>query len=259
MARAIRKTSLSIGMVTIPVGLYKMEETSKTSLARLCECGSKPTNNITCSDCGAEYGRSWVSLPNQGMKVGKDSYLVISAEEIKEAEAAIAKYDVMEHEKAVDYKELSTKYVVKPAFYVLPDEKAPAAALKAYRLIVEVLAEKGWTSLTRLSIRSNKRIALIANAENNRLVAAVVEDAREQPFMPESVKVSQEEKKLVTQLLKSSFDKDVTFEADPDPVRELLESKSAEALMGKPSKKSTKKSKKESTLVAQLEASLEAK
>ncbi len=225
MAKSVRKTTISFGMISIPVELFKVQNNTAVKLKRLCTCGAAPKAEIACGACGETYGAWWGNVPNRGYEVSKGQYLVITDDEVKQAESSVIKYKEMTLDRVVDFKKLATKYVVSPAYYVLPPKDAPEAVKKAYALLVEALDQKGWAILTRLSVRNAKRLALISDAGRNILIAAEIEDAREVPYTPEHALVTDEERKLVTQLLNSSKDDEATFEADVDPIRELVDAK----------------------------------
>src|ERR1700677_964691 len=85
MASTVWKGYISFGLVSVPVRLYAAAREEHVSFNQIHEvCGSRIKQQTFCPACQRGVGRNELV---QGYQVDRDSYILVSSEELKTLEA----------------------------------------------------------------------------------------------------------------------------------------------------------------------------
>lgn len=166
MARGTTSTTLSFGMVSIPVKLSKASSRSGVSTESLCECGSddqsyagdEDGNKVVCNECDGRYSW-WNQLPGKGIKTADGGIIEVDKEEVEEAKNEVP-VETGQIEKVVGVKEILLQYNISGNYYLIPDSDD---FKEQYNVLVQVLNDEQEAMLTYIQNRSNvKRYAIIS-------------------------------------------------------------------------------------------------
>ena len=229
MARSIWSGAISFGLVNVPVKLYTAVRAHRIPFNLLhAEDGTRLTQKRVCpnpdhGDGGKEV--SWDEVA-KGYEIAPDQYVKIEQEELDELDPKASR--TIEIEEFVELADIDPVFFDHP-YYLAPDRNAS----KAYRLLVEAMAESGKVAIGRFVMRTKEYLAAI-RADDGLLVISTmrfadeVADRHEVEVPTDDVEVSDKELKLAKQLIDSLTDK---FEPDRyhdeyrERVRELIERK----------------------------------
>ena len=225
---ANEQVAIGIGLVQLRAKLYKatVDEGSslRSKVKSLCVCGTAPKQRIVCPACDAEY-TSYAKVPQRGFEYAKGQFVTLPTEEWESA-GKVESSKALGVEKVVDFKTLATRFVLSDPHYLVPDNDGLPVDLKLFRLLVEALDTEGWALLARAALRGYpKRVALIADAKENVLMAYIIEDRRPVPYAATPAPVTDIERGQLRQLLGASKTDDLAFEAEKDGKLALIESK----------------------------------
>lgn len=149
--RAVKKSSLSFGLVNVPVGLYKATESHDVSFKQHhAGCGGGISLVRTCKGCEQEV--AWADLA-KGIEV--DGQLVIvEPDELKSLEG--------EQVPAVEVLQFIGADEIDPISYESPYYLAPdKTSVEGYALIREVLAESGKVGLVKFALRGRESLGVL--------------------------------------------------------------------------------------------------
>ncbi len=218
MPRSIWKGAISFGLVTIPVALYTATEskTPKFKMLRATDHSPIKYKRVAESD-GEEV--VWDDIV-RGYEVEKGKYVVFTDEELEAATAADGNrlVDVVQF---VDESEIDPIYY-KSSYYLAPER----TGVKAYKILLEALKDKGRVGLARVSIRDKQQLATL-RAKDGVLVMETMywPDEIRQPEFEEldgEVELRKEEVKMA-QLLIDGLTAEFDPEAFKDSTREAIE------------------------------------
>jgi len=255
--RSIKETTITIGLVQVPVSLYKASQETDLNLKSLDECGTPPRQVIVCENptCGtplpdpadvdralkagevvragpqgayaAKRFASWFSVPKRGYEWAKGQFVELTKEEIDAAKSEV-KYETFEVAKSTDFKAVAMNYVLSDPVYLLPPEDANKPAKESYSLIAAALDQGGSALLAYLTVRDRTyRYAIVADQKANVLMAYQLQERRELPYTPEKYPSDPKKVAQVQAVLGSVQDPDPSIEPVRDAVMELLEQKIA--------------------------------
>lgn len=161
MSRAVWSGSLSIGLINLPVKLYKAVKEDGISFNNLCGfCGSKISLKRWCSNCNTEIPYENVK---KGYKVSKSSnYVVIDKEDIEKLKLKSEK--VIELKGFVRITDIDSMFITNQKYYVIPQNSS-----KAYNLLEKVLSLNGLVGIGKLTLR-NKEILVALRSFKGYLV-----------------------------------------------------------------------------------------
>lgn len=222
--RPIWKGAISFGLVTIPVGLYSATEDKRPKFKqlhgadngairyrRVCEIEDKPVE--------------WDDIV-KGYEVEKGKYVVFEGEEL---EAALqgrraGMVDVVQFVKA---EEIDPIYY-RQSYYLAPEK----TGVKAYRILMEALAERDMVGLAKVAIREREYPATLRTEDGVLIMETMFwpDEIREPRFeeLADDVDVRDEEVKMAEMIidnLTQPFDPTEWVDVSREAVEELAQAK----------------------------------
>jgi DNA end-binding protein Ku len=155
MPRSIWSGAISFGLVNVPVKLYSAVSKKTVRFHQLHgETGSRIQQKRVDPSTGDEVPYESIV---KGYEIGKDRYVVITPEELESLDPE--KTRTIEIEDFVDGVEIDPLYYDHP-YYLAPDRGAE----KAYRLLLEAMAEADKVAIARVVIRNKEQLVAIRPA-----------------------------------------------------------------------------------------------
>jgi DNA end-binding protein Ku len=152
MARAIWSGAISFGLVNIPVKLYSAVSRKTVRFHQLdAESGQRIRQQRINPESGEEVPYEQII---KGYEIGPDRYVTITPDEL----------DALEPQKTrtIDIEDFVELDEIDPIFYDHPYYLAPdTGAGKAYRLLLDAMAEAGKVAIARVVIRSKENLVAI--------------------------------------------------------------------------------------------------
>jgi DNA end-binding protein Ku len=216
--RAIWKGAISFGLVTIPVGLYSATEDRKPKFKQLRQSDGSPIRYKRVAEADGEEV-AWDDIV-KGYEVEKGTFVTFTDEELAAASAAGAA-------KLVDVVQFVEESEIDPIYYRSSYYLAPeSTGIKAYRILVEALAEKGRVGVARIAIRDKEQIATL-RVKDDVLVLEMMhwpDEIRSAEFeeLGTKVDVRPEEVQMASMLI-DGLTKPFDAEAFRDETREKIE------------------------------------
>ena len=218
MPRSIWKGAISFGLVTIPVALYTATESKTPKFKMLRGTDHSPIKYKRVAESDGEEV-VWDDIV-RGYEVEKGKYVVFTDEELEAATAADGNrlVDVIQF---VDESEIDPIYY-KSSYYLAPER----TGVKAYKILLEALKDKGRVGLAKVSIRDKQQLATL-RAKDGVLVMETMywpDEIRQPEFeeLDSEVELRKEEVKMAQALIDG-----LTAEFDPeafkDSSREAIE------------------------------------
>ena len=211
MPRSIWKGAISFGLVTIPVALYTATESKTPKFKMLRGTDHSPIKYKRVAESDGEEV-VWDDIV-RGYEVEKGKYVVFTDEELEAATAADGNrlVDVVQF---VDEAQIDPIYY-KSSYYLAPER----TGVKAYRILLEALKDKGRVGLAKVSIRDKQQLATL-RAKDGVLVMETMywpDEIRQPEFEELDVEVDlrKEEVKMAEMLIDG-----LTAEFDPDAFRD---------------------------------------
>jgi DNA end-binding protein Ku len=218
MPRSIWKGAISFGLVTIPVALYTATESKTPKFKMLRGTDHSPIKYKRVAESDGEEV-VWDDIV-RGYEVEKGRYVVFTDEELEAATAADGNrlVDVVQF---VDESEIDPIYY-KSSYYLAPER----TGVKAYKILLEALKDKGRVGLAKVSIRDKQQLATV-RAKDGVLVMETMywpDEIREPEFeeLDSDVELRKEEVKMA-QLLIDGLTAEFDPEAFKDSTREAIE------------------------------------
>jgi DNA end-binding protein Ku len=216
-ARSISTTTVSFGLVSVPVKLYATGESSARVSFNLLheECGTRLKQQYICP-------KDEVIVPREDMVKGyefaKDQYVIFSEEELKAVEAP--KGESIEVVEFVPAEKVDPLYFDR-AYYLGPDK----GGARAYRLFVAALKETGRAAIGKYATRGKQYLVMLRPLEDHIVMEQLryADEVRSVADVPlEKGEVKAQELKLATQLIEQLASKDFNPEDYRDEVREKM-------------------------------------
>ena len=216
-ARSISTTTVSFGLVSVPVKLYATGESSARVSFNLLheECGTRLKQQYICP-------KDEVIVPREDMVKGfefaKDQYVIFSEEELKAVEAP--KGESIEVVEFVPAEKVDPLYFDR-AYYLGPDK----GGARAYRLFVAALKETGRAAIGKYATRGKQYLVMLRPLEDHIVMEQLryADEVRSVADVPlEKGEVKPQELKLATQLIEQLASKDFNPEDYRDEVREKM-------------------------------------
>lgn len=218
MPRSIWKGAISFGLVTIPVALYTATESKTPKFKMLRGTDHSPIKYKRVAESDGEEV-VWDDIV-RGYEVEKGKYVVFTDEELEAATAADGNrlVDVVQF---VEESEIDPIYY-KSSYYLAPER----TGVKAYKILLEALKDKGRVGLAKVSIRDKQQLATV-RAKDGVLVMETMywpDEIREPEFeeLDGDVELRKEEVKMA-QLLIDGLTAEFDPEAFKDSTREAIE------------------------------------
>jgi DNA end-binding protein Ku len=227
MPRSIWKGAISFGLVTIPVALYTATESKTPKFKMLRGTDHSPIKYKRVAESDGEEV-VWDDIV-RGYEVEKGKYVVFTDEELEAAAAADGNrlVDVVQF---VDESEIDPIYY-KSSYYLAPER----TGVKAYKILLEALKDKGRVGLAKVSIRDKQQLATL-RAKDGVLVMETMywpDEIRQPEFeeLDSEVDLRKEEVKMAAMLIDG-----LTAEFDPeafkDSSREAIQSAAQKKVEG---------------------------
>ena len=227
MPRSIWKGAISFGLVTIPVALYTATESKTPKFKMLRGTDHSPIKYKRVAENDGEEV-VWDDIV-RGYEVEKGKYVVFTDEELEAAAAADGNrlVDVVQF---VDESEIDPIYY-KSSYYLAPER----TGVKAYKILLEALKDKGRVGLAKVSIRDKQQLATL-RAKDGVLVMETMywpDEIRQPEFeeLDSEVDLRKEEVKMAAMLIDG-----LTAEFDPeafkDSSREAIQSAAQKKVEG---------------------------
>jgi DNA end-binding protein Ku len=211
MPRSIWKGAISFGLVTIPVALYTATESKTPKFKMLRGTDHSPIKYKRVAESDGEEV-VWDDIV-RGYEVEKGKYVVFTDEELEAATAA-------DGNRLVDVVQFVDESAIDPIYYKSSYYLAPErTGVKAYRILLEALKDKGRVGLAKVSIRDKQQLATV-RAKDGILVMETMywpDEIREPEFeeLDGDVELRKEEVKMAQLLIDG-----LTAEFDPDAFKD---------------------------------------
>jgi len=218
-ARAIASSTISFGLVSLPVKLYATgQSSSKISFNYVHEkCGSRLRQQYICPKCDVVVEKDEIV---KGYEFAKDQYVLFTPEELDAIETPSS--EGIEITEFVPADEVDPVYWER-SYYLGPDK----GGARAYRLLAAALRETERVAIARYAARGKMYLVMVRpmNGEGGLVMeqlryADEVRDFSEVPV--EDGDVAKPELKLAMQLVEQSSSDSFEPEKYHDQVREQM-------------------------------------
>ncbi|HUF89857.1 MAG TPA: Ku protein [Gemmatimonadota bacterium] len=218
-ARAIASSTISFGLVSLPVKLYATgQSSSKISFNYVHEkCGSRLRQQYICPKCDVVVERDEIV---KGYEFAKDQYVLFTPEELDAIETPSS--EGIEITEFVPADEVDPVYWER-SYYLGPDK----GGARAYRLLAAALRETDRVAIARYAARGKMYLVMVRpmNGEGGLVMeqlryADEVRDFSEVPV--EDGDVAKPELKLAKQLVEQSSSETFEPEKYHDQVRDQM-------------------------------------
>jgi len=193
------KTSISFGMVHIPVSLHAAVKANDISFNMLHKkYNSKISYKRTCPECKDEVLSSDIV---KGYQYAKGQYVVISDEDLERIKTP--KDKTVKIEQFVDLKEINPIFYDK-AYYVKPE-----GADRAFCLLKEALKSENKVGIAR-AVFSNKETLIAVRADGEQLILNTLffdEEIQKSPAQNLNVELSDKEINLAKTIIENMSEK----------------------------------------------------
>jgi DNA end-binding protein Ku len=225
--RPIWKGAISFGLVTIPVGLYSATESKRPSFRQLRESDHSRIRYKKVAEADGE------EVPNdqivKGYEVDKERYVVFTSEELQEIMKGLTG-GIVDVVQFVDRSEIDAIYF-RSSYYLAPEK----SGVKAYRILLAGLEQKGMVGIAKVAIREREYLATIRAEEGVIILETMYwpDEIREPLFeeLDQEIEIRKEEMQMATMIidnLAGTFDPSVWH----DESREAVEAAAAKKIEG---------------------------
>ena len=202
MARSMWTGVISFGLVTIPVKLHSATEGHNVPFHLLHEkCDSRIKEKRWCPECDEEV--DWNDVV-KGFEYSKGEYVELTDEDFDKL--PLPSKQSIELASFVSLDEIDPIYF-DSTYYVSIDGKG---AQKAYKLLVQVMEDKGVAGVGSITLRTREKICAIRSVEGRLCVHTLLyEDQIKENDgeKPSRVSLSAQEKKMAESLVDALIDK----------------------------------------------------
>jgi DNA end-binding protein Ku len=152
MASTVWKGYISFGLVSVPVRLYAAAREEHVSFNQIHEvCGSRIKQQIFCPTCERVVERSELA---KGYQVDRDSYVLVSGEELKTLEAESS--EAMEISQFVSLSEVDPIYY-QASYYSAPEDPGR----RAYGLLLQAMEKLNVAAIAKVTLHQREQIILM--------------------------------------------------------------------------------------------------
>lgn len=152
MASAVWKGYISFGLISVPVRLFAAAREDHVSFNQIhTVCGSRIKQQTYCPVCERVVERSELA---KGYPVAKDSYVLVTNDELKKLEADSS--EVMEILQFVKLAEVDPIYY-QTSYYSAAEEPGR----KAYTLLMQGMEKLGVAAIAKVTLHQREQIVLI--------------------------------------------------------------------------------------------------
>ena len=152
MASTVWKGYISFGLVSVPVRLYAAAREEHVSFNQIHEvCGSRIKQQVFCPTCDRVVERSELA---KGYQVDRDSYVLVSSEELKTLEADSS--EAMEITQFVSLNEVDPIYY-QSSYYSAPEDPGR----RAYGLLLQAMEKLNVAAIAKVTLHQREQIVLM--------------------------------------------------------------------------------------------------
>jgi DNA end-binding protein Ku len=152
MASTVWKGYISFGLVSVPVRLYAAAREEHVSFNQIHEvCGSRIKQQVFCPTCDRVVERSELA---KGYQVDRDSYVLVSSEELKTLEADSS--EAMEITQFVSLEEVDPIYY-QSSYYSAPEDPGR----RAYGLLLQAMEKLNVAAIAKVTLHQREQIVLM--------------------------------------------------------------------------------------------------
>ena len=226
MASTVWKGYVSFGLISVPIRLFVAAREEHVSFNQIHkECGTRVKQQLYCPTDERVVERSELA---KGYAVDKDTYVLVSEEELKTLEAESS--ESMEIQQFVKLDEVDPVYY-QTSYYTVPEDPGR----KAYALILQGMEQLKLGAIAKITLHQREQIVMI-RPYNNGLVLhtlfypAEVRQIAEYGHDGEDLKLQKAEIDLAEQFMKqltAKFDPSQFKDEYQNRVEELIEQKEA--------------------------------
>jgi DNA end-binding protein Ku len=195
--RPIWKGAISFGLVTIPVGLYTAVEDKRPKFKQLRESDHSPIKYRRVAESDG------VEVPYEnivkGYEIDKGRYVVFTSEELTGIVKGLTG-GIVDVVQFVDQNDIDPIYY-RSSYYLAPEK----TGVKAYRILLNALEQKGMVGLAKVAIREREYMATL-RAEEGVLIMETMhwpDEIREPHFetLEEEIEIRGEEVKMAEMII----------------------------------------------------------
>jgi len=152
MPRSIWSGAISFGLVNVPVKLYSAVSKKTVRFHQLHgDTGTRIQQRRVDPSTGEEVAYDDIV---KGYEIGKDRYVVITPDELESLDP--------EKTRTIEIEDFVEESEIDPLYYDHPYYLAPATgAEKAYRLLLDAMAQAGRVAIARVVIRNKEQLVAI--------------------------------------------------------------------------------------------------
>jgi DNA end-binding protein Ku len=152
MASTVWKGYISFGLVSVPVRLYAAAREQHVSFNQIHEpCGSRIKQQTVCPVCDRAVERNELV---KGYQVDRDSYVLVSGEELKTLEADSS--EAMEIAQFVSLEEVDPIYY-EASYYSAPEDPGK----RAYGLLLQAMEKLNVAAIAKVTLHQREQIVLM--------------------------------------------------------------------------------------------------
>jgi DNA end-binding protein Ku len=152
MASTVWKGYISFGLVSVPVRLYAAAREQHVSFNQIHEpCGSRIKQQTFCPVCDRVVERNELV---KGYQVDRDSYVLVSGEELKTLEADSS--EAMEIAQFVSLAEVDPIYY-EASYYSAPEDPGK----RAYGLLLQAMEKLNVAAIAKVTLHQREQIVLM--------------------------------------------------------------------------------------------------
>jgi DNA end-binding protein Ku len=152
MASTVWKGYISFGLVSVPVRLFAAAREEHVSFNQIHEpCGSRIKQQTFCPVCNRVVERNELV---KGYQVDRDSYILVSSEELKTLEADSS--EAMEIAQFVSLSEVDPIYF-QASYYSAPEDPGR----RAYGLLLQAMEKLNVAAIAKVTLHSREQIVLM--------------------------------------------------------------------------------------------------
>lgn len=194
MSRAIGSSTISFGLVNIPVKVHPSSTDKSIRFNQLTPAGQRVKQKLWDLQEDKEIARSELK---KGFEIAKNQYVIITEEEIKSAQPEKSNHmDLIEFipESLINYQ------FVEKTYYLQPDKGAD----KGYLLLAKTMKELKKAAVTRWFYRSRERLAVVVPMKDGLALCQLFYGTELRAFESECAKIeiTKAEKDMAKQLVK---------------------------------------------------------
>jgi DNA end-binding protein Ku len=226
MASTVWKGYVSFGLISVPIRLFVAAREEHVGFNQIHkECGTRVKQQLYCPTDQRVVERSELA---KGYQVDKDTYVLVSEEELKSLEAESS--ESMEIQQFVKLDEVDPVYY-QTSYYTVPEDPGR----KAYALILQGMEQLKLGAIAKITLHQREQIVMIRPYHKGLILhtlfyPAEVREIAEYGHDSDDLKLQKAEIDLAEQFMKqltAKFEPDQFKDEYQNRVEELVEKKQA--------------------------------